>query len=163
MSLDTVVRPVRCPRCGVWCLLGQCNGSKVAVSAQPLTLDGYRAALLAGLDVYRLRGFVRHKRLTRVCVDDPEGAQRLLAHPCASWSNTPLRAPQKAAQSFCQGRAGCTRTAQQLAGGARTCETCDPSPFVPDHLTGAHEVIMGSELGARVVAIEIRGKEVYRE
>ena len=140
-ALDAYARPVQCPRCGVWCLLGQVDGFKTAVNATPLGDDGYRAALLAGLPVYRLTGT---KRLRRVTVDTPAGVQRLLAHPCQSWASTPLKAPEKPVQARVPCSAACSGS----------CEACDPAPF-------DFGALLVEELGAKVVSIEIDGKEVY--
>lgn len=147
-ALDAQVRPVQCPHCGSWCLLGQSNGFKVVVTAQPLTVEGYRAALMAGLDVY---GLSTTRRLKLVHPGGWNYPQRLLAHPCKAFADVRLEKPPAAPQSLCPGRAGCTRSAV----GQKTCEVCDPPPF--DH------ALFVSELGARVVSIEIDGREVYHE
>jgi hypothetical protein len=146
VHIDAVARAVQCPRCSAWCLLGQVDGFKVAVSAQPLTLEGYRAALLAGLGVYRLYGFKRRERLRRVRVDDPQGVTRYLVHPCQSWASTTLTAPQRAAQGFCKVRPGpgCAEVE-----GVVSCGRCDPPPFDE---SGAEELFR-TLLGAKVIEV----------
>lgn len=143
MITDSTARPVQCSKCGSWCLFGSVDGFKVAVSATPLTVEGYRAALLAGLDVYTLSST---RKLRRVTLASPAASQRLLAHPCASWAAVPLSAPQKPVQPRVPCSAMCTGS----------CELCDPPPFDPAALFVA-------ELGARVVSIEIGGVEVYKD
>lgn len=124
-------------------MLGQCDGFKVAVSATPLTLDGYRAALLAGLGVY---GLSSTRKLKRVHPSVPAPAQRLLEHPCKAWAAVPLKTPQAAVQRRVPCSAMCTGS----------CEECDPPPF---DLGRA----LVDQLGARVVEIIIDGKVVYQE
>lgn len=148
--VDAPVRPVQCSQCGSWCLLGQCDGFKTIVSAQPLTLDGYRAALLAGLGVY---GLSTTRKLRMVHPGGWNYGQRLLAHPCKAFADVPLKAPEKPVQSRVPCSAMC----------AGSCELCDPPPFrtaVPKRDAVA---LLIEELGARVVSIEIHGKEVYRD
>lgn len=147
VHVDAPARAMQCPQCGAWCLLGQCDGFKVAVSAQPLTLDGYRAALLAGLVVYTLSS-TRKLKMVRPGVS--ADAQKLLSHPCKAWTDVPLSEPQRRSQSFCKVRQGpgCAEVE-----GVASCGRCDPPPF--DHAGGerlAH-MLLTTMLGAKVIEV----------
>lgn len=135
MIIDKAVRAVQCPDCGMWCLLGTCNGFRLAVSAQPLSLDGYRAALLAGLDVFTLSGT---RKLVHVNRDRPGVEHALLTHACRGMNAVRLDEPARGAvrQSPCRwaGGAGkvtgeCLRSPQEAAQGVVSCDVCEPPPF----------------------------------
>jgi hypothetical protein len=133
IALDATVRPVQCPRCRTWCLLGQCDGFKTAVTASPLGVEGYRAALLAGLGVYVLSATRKLKRV-RPGLSLASGV--LLAHPCASWAAVPLKAPEKPVQARVPCSSMCTGS----------CQECDPPPFDV-------AALLISELGATVIEV----------
>lgn len=142
IPLDAPVRPVQCPQCLAWCLLGQCNGFKVAVTASPISVEGFRAALMAGLGVY---GLTSTRKLKLIVPGSWKWPQRFLAHPCVSWADVPLKTPQKAAQGVCRVRPGlgCADVA-----GVSSCIRCEPPPFDQEKL--AHGLIVGM-LGGKVV------------
>lgn len=133
--MDKAVRAVQCPDCSAWCLLGQCNGFRTAVSAQPLTPEGYRAALIAGLDVFTLSAT---RKLVHVNRDRPGLDHALIGHACRGLRAVPLAAPAGAAvrPSACLWTRGaadaasrCLRSPQEAAQGVVSCDACEPPPF----------------------------------
>lgn len=160
-----MIRAVQCPRCSAWCFLTLVNGFKVAADLTPLDAPAAREVLLTGRSLYalmhgfKLRDKPRQIRGLRMLVG-PQALRGALdagsvvgEHGCrGAFTSMALAAPQRAAQSVCPGRAGCTRNAE----GQTTCEVCDPPPFD----VGRAFV---EQLGARVVSIEVGGKEVYRD
>jgi hypothetical protein len=173
--IDKSARAMQCPRCGAWVLLGQCNGFKVAVSAEPLTPETYRSALLRGLDVYALvRGKLRGPMSSQSWTWPMHFCKA--EHPCKAFTDVPLElkpaqharwAPVCEAHTLPGGDppGWCGRSRQEAAEGVRSCRVCDPPPF--DHaeaLPAADATaLLVQALGARVVSMEIDGKEVYRD
>lgn len=158
------MRPVQCPRCSAWCLLTLVNGFKVAADPSPLDGSAAREALIAGRSLYAvMHGFklkaseARRVRGLRMLVgpralrEALDGGVCVGEHGCAgAFTSVGLAGPQRAVQSVCPGRAGCTRNAE----GQTTCEVCDPAPF------DAGRAFV-EQLGASVVSIEVNGREVY--
>lgn len=171
--LDKPARALQCPQCSAWVLLGQVNGFKVAVDAAALDVEAYRAALLAGRDVYALGGTGRLRGPMRARGWTPPMRQRKAEHPCRAFASVPLDAPKKAPgrrTELCVWQGGhsetstCLRTPQQAAQGVRSCQACDPAPFDLDRLApDKPDALFVQELGATVVSIEIDGKVVYQD
>jgi hypothetical protein len=157
---DQVVRPVQCPLCSAWLIVGTCNGFKVVCEAAPIALGEYAAQRIAGREVYRLHERTRKLRL--VLPSAPLGDAKLMRlHDCPGARSVPLT-PRAAAvrPSPCMWQGGaptpsgtCARSPQEAAQGVRSCKECDPPPF--DHAVterAAHAMFV-SMLGATVVEV----------
>lgn len=128
----------QCGQCGAYVLAEHIQGVRVAADVMPLTVDGYREALIAGRAVYVLRTAVdgTFRKLDFdagwVAAETP----RVAEHGCKAVPR-PLEAPKKGPQaSVCAvwTSAGwipppsCPRRSQGDTG-PQSCQTCEPPPF----------------------------------
>jgi hypothetical protein len=83
---DTPCKLATCPRCKAYVLAAQQGGLKVAADMAPLSMDEYRAALIAGRPTYDLleQGGRPHKLRART-LSTPPGTHKILAgHGCGA-------------------------------------------------------------------------------
>lgn len=136
--IDTKPELGVCGQCGAYVWAAHIAGVRVSAESTPLSLDGYREALLGGREVYVVRTDVSGApgRLDFDAGYVGPQVPRVAAHGCGAVPR-PLEPPQTPPAGACaawsaQGwvpPATCPRRGAHGDSGPQSCQHCEPPPF----------------------------------